>query len=304
MFKRMKNIRSVVLILFTPCFLIIYGCGKELPSFNGDEAMEYLTAQTDYGPRNPGSAAARECRDYLVNELEKYADRVLLQPFTFTDNDSVFECTNIIASFNLSPKDGHRYLFTAHWDSRRWADRDAESRNHESPILGANDGASGVAVLMLAAKIMKEFPPEKGVDIVFFDAEDSGTEGDNSSWCLGSRHFADNLGEYRPVFGVLLDLVGDKDLRLPMEGNSLIYAFDLTNRIWETAEELDLPAFIKEEGPIVYDDHIPLNQAGIPTVDIIDFDYPYWHTVEDTPDKCSAESLAQVGKLILALIYE
>jgi len=284
----------------------VASCSRAVPSFDGNAAYTYLVAQTDFGPRNPGSEGAARCREYLVAELSRLADRVAAQRFTFTDSrrDTTYELTNIIASFNLSPPKDRRIMLMAHWDTRPWADQDPDPENHGTPIIGANDGASGVAVLLQAARIMKEYPPPAGVDIVLFDGEDSGDEGSDTYWCAGSKYFAENRGAYNPAFGVLLDLVGDRDLRLPMEGHSLTYAQNLTRKIWDTAAELNLPAFVAETGPTIYDDHVPVNQAGIQAVDIIDFDYPYWHTLQDTPDKCSPESLRQVGTLILSLIYE
>jgi len=283
------------------------GCApKEVPFFDGNLAFEYLTAQTGFGPRNPGSEGAAACRDYLVAELSKTTDRVIRQPFTFTDTllDKSYEMTNIIASFNLDPPEGKRIMLTAHWDTRPFADKDPDPDRRMEPIAGANDGASGVAVLLQTARILKEFPPSIGIDIVLFDGEDYGEEGNLNYYCLGSKYFTRNIGAYRPVYAILLDLVGDKDLRLPKEGNSMLYAPKLTERIWNIANDYGLSAFVDEIGSSIYDDHLILNQVGIKAVDIIDFDYAYWHTTADTPDKCSPENLAQVGTLLMALIYE
>jgi len=301
----MRNILNyIIYITLAAAFGIT--CGNEIPYFDGQNAYEFLTAQTDFGPRNPGSEGARLCCDYLIAELLKTADQVTKQPFTLMDTrlDTSYNLMNIIASYNLSPPDGQRILLMAHWDTRHIADHDPEPENRSQPILGANDGASGVAVLLQIGQILKENPPPIGVDVVLFDGEDYGTEGDNEYWCNGSKYFAENIGSYRPVYAVLLDMIGDSDLRILKEGNSLQYAEKFTNKIWKKALKLKLPAFVDEIGPTVYDDHIPVNRAGIPAVDIIDFEYPYWHTIDDTPDKCSPQSLAQVGTLILALIYE
>ena len=234
------------------------------------------------------------------------------QPFTFTDEltDSTFELTNIIASYNLSPADNRRLLFSAHWDTRPYADEDAVPGNRLTPIPGANDGASGVAVLLEIAQILKENPPPVGVDIIFFDGEDYGKSEVNGTdyYFLGSRHFTQTMAAYRPEFAVLLDMVGSRDAQFYIEGYSNEYAPKVVRLIWDTAQELGLPAFVNEIGPRIHDDHWILNQAGIPAVDIIDINnfainYPYWHTLSDTPEKCSPGTLAQVGTLLLHIIY-
>lgn len=302
----MKILFKPAVLIIILLFAVLFSCGKEAPFFDGSQAFEYLTAQTDFGPRNPGSEGAAKCLSYLHDELSKYADRIIKQPFTFTDEntDSTYNMTNIIASFNLSPANGKRILLMAHWDTRPRADKDPDPEKRGTPIIGANDGASGVAVLLQAARMFKENPPPVGVDILLLDGEDYGESGNLDYYCLGAKHFVNNIGGYKPVYAILLDMVGDKDLRFPMEGNSLQYARSVTERIWNVADEFGLSAFVKEPGATIYDDHVVFNRAGIPAVDIIDFDYPYWHTVSDTPDKCSAESLAQAGAIIIAMIYE
>jgi len=212
--------------------------------------------------------------------------------------------TNIIASFNKYPKGNRRILLCAHWDTRPFADKDPDEKNRATPIAGANDGASGVAVLLELAKILKANVPAVGVDLILFDGEDYGESGDLENFCLGAREFARNKGEYNPEYGILLDMIGDKDLRIPIEENSQVYAPDIVERIWKRAKKLKLDVFEDEIGSSIFDDHVVLNRAGIRTVDIIDFDYEYWHTVEDTPDKCSPESLYYIGTLLVSLIYD
>jgi Zn-dependent M28 family amino/carboxypeptidase len=170
------------------------------------------------------------------------------------------------------------------------------------PVPGANDGASGVAVLMEASRSLSTSPPPVTIEILLFDGEDYGMKDDQ--WCLGSKRFANRIKSSDYNYAILLDMIGKKDLQVPMEINSLTRAPQLTVRIFSIAEELGLKAFVKKKGIAIYDDHIPLLDKGIPAVDLIDFDYEYWHTVEDTPDKCSAESLEQIGTLILHLMYE
>ena len=165
-------------------------------------------------------------------------------------------------------------------------------------------GASGVAVLLELARIMKDHPPPVPVDFLLTDGEDYGKEGDISNYFLGERHFAKNLPRYPYKFGILLDMIGEKDLRIPKELYSVQMLPDLVDAVWKRAKDLGLSVFENRKGVRVQDDHDPLIQAGVPIIDIIDFDYKYWHTLEDTPEKCSPESLEQVGRLMMSLIYE
>ena len=290
----------------------IFSCGNEVPSFDGEHAFTYLTAQTGLGPRNPGSEGHEKCLAYLAAELSKTADLLNMQRFEFTDEliDSTYELTNIIASFNVSPPNNRRILLTAHWDTRPFADKDPEPANRLTPIPGANDGASGVAVLLEIAAVLKQNPPPIGVDVVLFDGEDYGkTEvNDLEHFFLGSKHFTKTMGAYKPEFAILLDMVGSKSAQFHIEGFSFEYAPMYVRRIWETAQDLGFSSFVNHTGPRINDDHLILNRAGIPAVDIIDIshtgiNYPYWHTLSDTPDQCSPETLAQIGTLLLNIIY-
>ena len=268
-------------------------------TFNAKRAFAYLEKQCAFGPRVPGTPSHQETGVYLFTELKKYADEVVFQPFEFRGQDKTIQMKNILARFGEDS--GGKILLAAHWDTRPFADRDSDSANRNTPILGANDGASGVAVLLEVARVLKSKPPPIQVIIVLFDGEDFGRT--VSTMFLGSTHFARNMGRWKADFGILLDMVGDRTLTLPMERYSWNAARDLTEAIWRRAEELGLPAFQRRLGPAIMDDHLPLIQSGVPTIDIIDFDYPHWHTVEDTPDKCSAESLEIVGRLVLNIIY-
>ena len=274
-----------------------------VPEFHGDQAFAYLTAQTDFGPRNPNSAGHSKCLDYLVAELGKTADRVSRQDFNYTGyNGELLKLTNVIGAFNSS--DTNRILFLAHWDTRPRADEEKDPRNQGRPILGANDGASGVAVLLELARLMKQTPPPIGVDILFVDGEDYGNSHDLDRYFLGSKHFMSvKPYAYRPRYGVLLDMVGYRDLQIPMEQNSMTYAPEVLGPLWSTAEKLGITQFVNVPGEQISDDHLAFNNGGIPTVDIIDFQYPYWHTLEDTPDKCSGESLEAVGSVLAHVIY-
>jgi len=170
--------------------------------------------------------------------------------------------------------------------------------------MGANDGASGVAVLLELGRLFKDNPPPLGVDIILFDGEDWGRNGEKAGWFLGSEHFAVNLGTYRPRAAILLDMVGDKDLRIYREAYSDLYAKELTDYVWNIAREAGSAAFVDSVKHAVSDDHIPLLTRRIQAIDIIDFDYPYWHTQEDTPDKCSPGSLGIVGEVVLRAVFD
>ncbi len=313
-------------------FLLVFlfaGCNKEnrevikpifdivsadsIPHFNGRKAYEYCKTQVNFGPRNPGSNGHRQALNFLQIELNKFADSVALQNFTYTGYDNeILELTNIIAKFNPSAK--NRIIISAHWDTRPRAEHAFDKNNVNKPILGANDGASGTAVILVLAELLKSHKPGFGVDLVLFDGEDYGYESDLMNFCLGSKYFASNISENnRPAFAVLLDMVGDKDAVFPKEGNSLIYAEEIVNTIWNIAYNLNATKFIQKESSAVYDDHIPLNQAGIRTVDIIDSyligaNGPdkrrnYWHSDKDDMSNISSETLGQVGNVLVNLIY-
>ena len=268
--------------------------------FNAQRAFEILKKQCEFGPRPPGSAAHRETQNYLFTELQKYANNVELQPLQYKVNDITLHLNNILAEFG--PSSGETLLLAAHWDTRPFADRDPKPENQDKPILGANDGASGVAVLLEIARVLKQNPPPRRVIIVLFDGEDYGRSVDNMF--IGSRFFAQNLGKWRPDYGILLDMVGDKDLSIPIERYSWEANRDFTELIWNRAATLGLGPFQKRLGAAILDDHVPLIKVGIPMVNIIDFTYPYWHTVEDTVDKCSPKSLEVVATLVISIIYD
>ncbi len=311
--------------------LLLTGCGNDhtdrressidperqedvyVPEFNEDRAFEYLVAQTEFGPRNPGSIGHQQCLQYLTFELQKYADAVNQQSFRHTGYDGrSYQMTNIIASFNIEAT--HRILLGAHWDTRPRAERDPDPNRRYEPILGANDGASGVAVLLEIARLLSKNSPLIGVDIILFDGEDYGREGDLDQYCLGAKYFARNLPQgFRPRFGIIVDMVGDKEARFPRESNSIQHAPRVVDLIWNTARTLNLYQFEDRQGGAIYDDHIPLNEVGIPTALIIDsdlvgYDGPderrrYWHTTMDTPEQCSPESLGAVGRVLTEIIY-
>ena len=289
--------------------LIFLGCQSNVPRFDEDHAFSYLVAQCDFGPRNPGSDGYYACLDYFITELDQSANEIILQDFSYREQryNKRYNLENIIARFN--PDAEFQTVISAHWDTRPWADQEDLRQDRDQPIIGANDGASGVAILLELAKIMGENPPPIGVNLVFFDGEDMGVPGENETYCQGSRFFAKNLPIPRPNEAINLDMVGDKQLVLPIERYSLEYHPKLVRHLWDRAKDMGLDAFIGRVDYAIYDDHIPLNEiAGIPSIDIIDFKYPnsyanFWHTMNDIPENCSEESLGQVGDLMVDYIY-
>jgi len=270
------------------------------PEFDPNSSFEYLKKQCDFGPRPPGSPAHKKTRDYLISELKKYARGVTAQNFTQQASDKKLDLTNIIAIFG--PESEKAILLCAHWDTRPIAEHDPKPENRNKPIIGANDGASGVAVLLELARIMHENPPPVKIIIVLFDGEDYGRTTDDMFF--GSRYFAKKIPkQWIPTYAILLDMIGDKDLNIYIEQNSMAGAPDIVKKVWDTARRLELKQFHNEVRNAIMDDHIFLLKAGIKCIDIIDFDYPYWHTLQDTPDKCSPESLGVIGELMLELIY-
>ncbi len=278
------------------------------PRFDGQAAFALLLKQCSFGPRNPNSAGHQACLDFMATTLGGLADRMELQRFTHPGYGETLELTNVFARFK--PEASARILLLTHWDTRPRAERDENKQRRNQPILGANDGASGTAILLQLAALLKQKPPAIGVDLLFVDGEDYGNEGDNALYLLGSRYFVSSGRPtgYAPRFGILLDMVGDTYLELPREQNSVRYAPDIVDLVWNTAHDIGVRQFIDEPGEYVIDDHLPLNEAGIKTIDIIDFDYPdqtnrYWHTTQDTPDHCSAESLEAVGTVVTTVLY-
>lgn len=297
-------------------FFLIISCNTPevkstfIPTFDSKTAFSYLELQCDFGPRNPGSNGHINFSNYLNNFLKQLNGELIVQDFLYIEpiTDSQRAGKNFIIQFNSDAN--YRLLLGAHWDTRSFSDQDDNADNFNSPVLGANDGASGTAVLMEIANIISDNNPNIGIDIVFFDAEDGGIAGKPETFALGAKYFAENLPIKKPDFAIIVDMVGDKNLTIPIERISYSIAPEKVKKIWGLAEELNLPAFKKTIANEIYDDHVPLWEiAGIPAIDIIDFQYPnmfynYWHTQNDIPINCSPQSLAQVGTLLVSYIYD
>jgi len=280
------------------------------PVFSGQRAYQLLEEQCALGPRTPGSRGNRALRARILAAAA--AARLRAVPVCFEaplgPGGSPLEACNVVVS--AGPTAGPRLWLGAHFDTRPWADLDPAPARRGEPIAGANDGASGTAVLLHLIELFGGSPPPQGVDLLFFDAEDSGAAHDASGFCLGSRHLVATRNEFgNPLAGlvprglVLLDLVGETGARIPQEGYSLAHAPAWTRLVFDRAADLGLGVFEPVPGPAVYDDHVPFLLAGIPAVNLIDFEYPQWHTLADTPDRCSPATLEQVGRLVTDLVY-
>ncbi|WP_395259737.1 M28 family peptidase [Halalkalibaculum sp. DA3122] len=289
--------------------------GRDVPVFNADSAYHYIRQQVEFGPRNPGSEGHRLTKAYLIGKLAEAAGerRVFAQHFTHVGyQGDTLRMSNIIAAFNPSASD--RIMLCAHWDTRPRAEKDPDAP--DKPIVGADDGGSGVAVLLELARLFKDTPPPIGVDLVLFDGEDYGKEGEMDRYFLGSRYWANNppVKGYSPRFGILLDMVGGQNAQFPKEKNSLHFAPALVNELWQIAEEKGYSdLFVEQEGAAISDDHVVINRIlGIPTIDIIRHQRgsdssvqfaPYWHTHNDDMDIISRETLKAVGEVLTELIY-
>jgi glutaminyl-peptide cyclotransferase len=291
--------RRAVLMTLPLVALVAAGCSR--PEFDQAAAFARLEEQCEFGPRPPGSDAHEQTMVWLVETLSQLTDRVSVQRFSVVADSGDVELTNVIASFNPGARE--RVLLGAHWDTRAIAENDPDPANRCRPIPGANDGASGVAVLLELARLVSESPPHVGVDMVFFDGEDGGNGGGLPDWCLGSTYYARSLRGRIPAYAVVIDMIGDAELEVPREPNSVETSGEVVDRVWDAARRAGSNRFVDGAGKPTYDDHIPLIRVGVPTALVIDFDYAYWHTLADTPDKCSPESLGEVGRALVALLY-
>lgn len=330
----MKNYHSIYIILFLFLFTSCENGKKAqkqakqsnqeveitIPVFNADSAYAYVAEQVAFGPRVPNTAAHEKGAEYLINKLQEYTDTVIVQEFkAYAYDATLLNGKNIVGSFNMKSK--KRIFLSSHWDSRPFADHDPDAANYHTAIDGANDGASGVGILIELARLMQKESPEIGIDIVLFDLEDYGTpdfvrRGPNSEnfWGLGSQYWALNphRTNYTAQYGILLDMVGAKDAVFHMEDFSMQYAPQIVKKVWKIAALAGYgDYFIMESGTSVLDDHYFINrEAHIPTIDIIQYDpntstgfYEHWHTVQDNLENIDRETLKAVGQVLANVIY-
>jgi Zn-dependent M28 family amino/carboxypeptidase len=289
-------------------------CGREKgprTQFSGETALGYVKTQLDFGARIPGSEAHRRTGDWIAAQMRQRADTVIEQTWTHvTQSGDTLPMRNVLARYK--PKATERVLYVTHWDTRPISDGARDSAQRALPVPGANDGASGVALFIALGDVLHQTPPDVGLDLLFVDGEDYGefpNDGDltdHTDVLIGSRYFAQHLPEagYMPLYGILWDMIGDRDLQIFQEGNSLRRAPEVVNLVWHKADDdLDYSKyFIPQPGQYIIDDHVPLLDAGLHVIDVIDYDYPYHHTPQDTFDKVSAASLQIVGDLALSLV--
>ena len=276
-------------------------------AFDGEGAYALIRQQCDFGPRVPGTPAHAKCAEWLESTLKVSCDTVMVQTGTVqTATEGKMGIKNIIGIIN--PEASQRLLLLAHWDTRPWADNDPDAANHSKPVMGANDGASGVSVLLQLASQLKAESPTIGVDIVLVDAEDMGEDDNEESWGLGTQYWVQHphVKGYKPLFGILLDMVGASDATFTREYYSTQYAGGFVDLVWKCAAGSH---FINAQGGAVTDDHVFVNRAGIPCVDIIDLRSdsptgfcPEWHTINDTMGAIDPATLAQVGQTLLNVI--
>jgi len=293
----------------------------QVPEFNADSAYFFIEKQISFGPRVPESEAHSNCAEWIKENLQRFCSHVSLQEFKARAyNNQILNGKNIIAVFN--PNKQPRYLLCAHWDSRPYADHDPDPANHQKPIDGANDGASGTGVLMEVARQLSLNSPSAGVDIVLFDIEDYGPPQDRQAyestdfWGLGSQFWSRNphTTHYSANFGILLDMVGAPDAQFPLEGFSMYYAPDIGKKVWEIAGRLGYgDRFVFDNGGYITDDHYFINRiARIPTINIIHLDqsssngsfFEHWHTINDNMDHIDTNTLKMVGDVVLNVVFK
>jgi len=279
--------------------------GPEAGKFDGESVIRYAATQVAFGPRIPGTDGAQKAGDWIVQQMRERADTVIVQSWTHTTADGKqLPMRNILARFQ--PRATARILYLTHWDTRPISDNSDNLADRQLPVPGANDGASGVALFIALADALKKTPPAGGVDLLFVDGEDYGSFDVNQDVLIGSTYFASNLPDpgYKPIFGVLWDMIGDADLKIKKEPYSMQGAPEVVERVWQKAAELGHDdVFLPEVlGYPVTDDHVPLLKAGLRVIDVIDIDYPYHHRPTDTMDKISARSLSIVGEVAEALL--
>jgi glutaminyl-peptide cyclotransferase len=288
--------------------LLLAACERGGPrpgKFDGESAIGYAKAQLDFGTRVPGTPGAQKAGDWIVSQMRQRADSVTVQSWTQTLSDGrQLPLRNILARFR--PELPDRVLYVTHWDTRPVSDQAEDPAQRKLPMPGANDGASGVGLFIALGDALKKRPPATGVDLLFVDGEDYGNFDTMQDVLMGSTYFASHLPSptYRPLFGVLWDMIGDKDLLIKQEVNSVVQAPEVVRKVWDQAKELGHDdVFVEQQTPYaITDDHVPLLKAGLRVIDVIDYEYPYHHRPSDTIDKISAKSLSIVGDVAEALL--
>lgn len=272
------------------------------PAFDGARSFGMLRAQCDLGPRKPGTLPHEQCKSYILAQLTPFVDKVVTQRWTYHDDARhvTLPLTNILGIINPDAK--KKVMLLTHWDTRPTADQELDAASKQKPILGADDGASGTAVLLELARALHKQKPDVCVELLFVDGEDWGP-GEDKMY-LGAIHFASNPGEYRPDYAILLDMIGDKGLTVYREKSSQRLNPSLNDTVWADAGLLGYRAQFPDAAKWqISDDHDTFNAHGIPAIDLIDFDYAYWHTLGDTPDKCDPHSLKVIGDVMEKVIY-
>jgi glutaminyl-peptide cyclotransferase len=273
------------------------------PTFNQDNAYTLLKDVCAVGPRNHGSEGKLKAEKWIQDKLREAGAEVSVHELTYQAKgfESSETLRNIVG--RIRPSEQRRVMVGTHYDTRAWADRDPHSELRSTPIIGANDGASGVAVMLEMARAWKDDPPPVGVDLIFFDGEEFGRKSIVADNMIGSRAWVRDHPGYKPEWGVVIDMVGDSSLRIPKEKASAARACKAVRKIWEAAGRVGSSAFADGFSPHIYDDNSAFIDRGIPVAVLIDFEYRWFHTTEDLPDKCSAESLGQVGRAVMEAIY-
>ena len=266
----------------------------------------YLETLCAFGPRNPGSEGYRETLNLIRKVGEKYADQVVEQPFLVRTPEGTQAMTNLEFRFH-GTQGGAPILIGAHFDTRPFADEDPDPANRSEPILGANDGGSGTAILLGLAQYLNQHPVTRPVHLVFFDGEDFGAKGSGLN-LLGSTYYAQELAKKErakwPYWVLVIDMVGDKDLQIFKETHSLKGSSSFLDKIYAVARDQGVKSLKEETKYTIFDDHYPFHQMGIPSTVLIDFDYPHWHTLRDTLDKCSIESMISIFSVVVKTIED
>lgn len=320
----MSILLCAVAATLTACSKVTDRFSGPKTAFDGKAALGYVADHLKFGPRTPGTPAHDSAGAWIAAEMKKRTDSVTVQRWTQTTADGKkLPLQNILARFN--PTSTQRVLYLTHWDTRPTADEDPNFGNRARPILGANDGASGVGLFLALGDVFKKTPPSVGVDLLFVDGEDWGkfdadSAGNYPDALFGSQYFADHLPspDYKPLYGVLFDMIGDADLQIYQEANSVQQAPEVVSRVWRTAADLGYSNYFKNEAmQAIIDDHVPLLRKGLHVIDVLDYQYgpvpanatpdtpsnpSYHHTMQDTFDKLSSKSLQIVGDVAVTLV--